>query len=79
VQVYEYGMVRMIGDNKLAQAIEDYAGRGYEPVTVTWVGNKSVVQIPGSLVHPGAPPNALIPMFILIVRRPTQVPGGIES
>ena len=79
MRVYEYGIVRIVGDDKLAQAIEDYADRGYEPVTVTWVGNKPVGQIPGSLVHPSAPPNAMIPMFILIVRRSNDIPQSIES
>ena len=79
MQVYEYGMVRMVGDEKLAKAVEDYAGRGFEPVTVTWVGNKPVGQIVGSLVHPAAPPTAVIPMFILIVRRPADISPSIES
>lgn len=79
MKVYEYGMVRMLGDDKLASAIQDYGDRGFEPVTVTWVGNKNVGQVPGSLVHPATPPNASIPMFILIVRRPNELAGGIES
>ena len=79
VQVYEYGMVRVIGDEKLAKAIQEYAAKGFEPVTVTWVGNRPVGQIAGSLVHPAAPPNAMIPMFVLIVRRPNEISEGIES
>lgn len=79
MKVYEYGVVRMIGDDKLVKAIEDYTNQGHEIVTVTWVGNRSVKQMAGSIVHPATPPDAMVPMFIMVVRRSNEVPGGIES
>lgn len=75
--VYEYGMVRVIGEESIAKAIQDYGEKGYEPITLTWVGNQEAGRTPSGLIQPGAgDAGQTVGRFILIIRKPVEIPVG---
>ena len=74
--IYEYRLIRVLGDENLAKKLQEYSDNGYEPVSITWVGDMDVSKTPGGIVHPSQPDSLVVSKFILLMRKENEVPMG---